>query len=218
MHENRDWALWAQLCELVSFSLRYPGAEQAQALADGSWEETARDLAREAGLDLASAAFDELGAWRGGLGEDALLDELRRDATALFVGTPHAEVSPYEGVWRAGDVGVQPLLFVNPASMEVERYFKACGLAMRPDLREPIDHVATEFELLSYLALAAAGRAEVAEGVQFPGGSPQAAWETFWSEHVCGWVPRFADEVAVRARTPFYRAVAALLQGVLAAG
>ncbi len=76
--------------------------------------------------------------------------------------------SPYEGVWRAADDGVQALLFVNPHSMEVERFMRSCGLGRPEGTNEPLDHVATECELLEHLALRAAG-AEPPEGA--PAGS-----------------------------------------------
>ncbi len=88
---------------------------------------------------------------------DALLGALRPEATRLFVGAPAPAVSPYEGVWRAADDGVQALLFVNPHSMEVERFMRACGLGRPEGTNEPLDHVATECELLEHLALRAAG-------------------------------------------------------------
>ena len=67
--------------------------------------------------------------------------------------------SPYEGVWRAKAEGVQPLLFVNPHSMAVERFCKACGLGRPEGTNEPLDAVWTELELLEYLALRAAADA-----------------------------------------------------------
>ena len=75
------------------------------------------------------------------------------------MGAPEAACSPYEGVWRAKAEGVQPLLFVNPHSMAVERFCKACGLGRPEGTNEPLDAVWTELELLEYLALRAAADA-----------------------------------------------------------
>lgn len=90
---------------------------------------------------------------------DDIQKELRPEATRLFVGAPEAACSPYEGVWRAKAEGVQPLLFVNPHSMAVERFCKACGLGRPEGTNEPLDAVWTELELLEYLALRAAADA-----------------------------------------------------------
>ena len=63
-------------------------------------------------------------------------------------------------MWRAKAEGVQPLLFVNPHSMAVERFCKACGLGRPEGTNEPLDAVWTELELLeAYLALRAAADA-----------------------------------------------------------
>ena len=155
------------------------------------------------------------------LDAEALLHALRAEATHLFVGAPDPVVSPYEGVWRAADDGVQALLFVNPHSMEVERFCKACGLGRPEGTNEPLDHVATECELLEYLALLAGGLAVPAEGAPapdaLPGGSPAAAYDEFLRDHALTWMPRFAEKTASEARLPFYRAGAHLLAAIAGA-
>ncbi|MDR3847126.1 molecular chaperone TorD family protein, partial [Eggerthella sp.] len=131
-----------------------------------------------------------------------------------FVGAPEPACSPYEGVWAAEADGVQPLLFVNPRSMEVERFMRSCGLGRPEGTSEPLDHVATECELLERLALRAAGAPAsegAPDGAGLPGGSPAAAYETFLSGHAQAWMPAFAERLAAEARHPFYRAAAAYL-------
>ena len=116
---------------------------------------------------------------------------------------------------------MQALLFVNPHSMEVERFCKACGLGRPEGTNEPLDHVATECELLEYLALLAGGLAAPAEGAPapeaLPGGSPAAAYHEFLREHALTWMPRFAEKTASEARLPFYRAGAHLLAAIAGA-
>ena len=149
-----------------------------------------------------------------GEGNAALLRALRPEATRLFVGAPEPACSPYEGVWAAEADGVQPLLFVNPRSMEVERFMRSCGLGRPEGTNEPLDHVATECELLERLALRAAGAPAsegAPDGAGLPGGSPAAAYETFLSGHAQAWMPAFAERLAAEARHPFYRAAAAYL-------
>ena len=147
-------------------------------------------------------------------GADALLRALRPEATRLFVGAPEPVCSPYEGVWAAEADGVQPLLFVNPRSMEVERFMRSCGLGRPEGTNEPLDHVATECELLERLALRAAGAPAsegAPDGAGLPGGSPAAAYEAFLSGYAQAWMPAFAERLAAEARHPFYRAAAAYL-------
>lgn len=198
-----DWAARATAWELAALSFRYPGPELEGAVASGEWAEAAREIAGALGLALPE-----------GFGAGASAEGLRPEATRLFVGAPEPAVSPYEGVWRAADDGVQALLFVNPHSMEVERFMRACGLGRPEGTNEPLDHVATECELMEHLALRAAG-AEPPEGApagaDLPGGSPEAAYGAFLEGHARTWMPRFAERVAAESRTPFYRDAAALL-------
>ena len=198
-----DWATRATAWELAALSFRYPGPELEGAVASGEWAEAAREIAGALGLALPE-----------GFGAGASAGGLRPEATRLFVGAPEPAVSPYEGVWRAADDGVRALLFVNPHSMEVERFMRSCGLGRPEGTNEPLDHVATECELLEHLALRAAG-AEPPEGApadaDLPGGSPAAAYGAFLEEHARAWMPRFAEAVAAESRVPFYRDAAAFL-------
>lgn len=151
----------------------------------------------------------------------ALLRSLRVEATRLFVGAPEPAVSPYEGVARALAEGARPLLFVNPRSMDVERFVRSCGLGRPEGANEPLDHVAAECELLSYLASLAAGAPAPAGapcGAALPGGSPQAAYAAFLDAHARRWMPAFAAAVRAEARAPFYGAAARLLAAVVERG
>lgn len=228
------WQARAALCELLALSFRYPDDVLVGALASGEWGEAAEEIAGALGL-----AWPADGA--PGAAEAAQMDDpdelkhaLRAEATRLFVGAPEPLCSPYEGVWRAADDGVQALLFVNPHSMDVERFCKACGLGRPEGTNEPLDHVATEFELLEYLALRAAVDAagedaaaadgadegepgDVVASADLPGGSPAAAYDQFMDEHVRVWAPRFADKAAEDARLPFYPQAASLLKAFVAA-
>ncbi|MFR3091202.1 MAG: molecular chaperone TorD family protein [Eggerthella lenta] len=72
------------------------------------------------------------------------LRALRPEATRLPSGRP-SPPAPLRGR-VAGGRRVQPLLFVNPRSMEVERFMRSCGLGRPEGTNEPLDHVATECE------------------------------------------------------------------------
>lgn len=205
--ESGTWAARAVAWELLALSFRYPDAVLEDAVSSGEWMQAAREIC--AALDVSAPAFSE----RGPLS----LDALRIEATRLFVGAPRPVCSPYEGIWRAADDGVQGLLFVNPHSMEVERFCKACGLGRLEGTNEPLDHVATECELMQYLACLAAGMAApagVPDAGSLPGGSPEAAYAEFLESHVRVWVPRFAELVIAESRLLFYADAAALLKGV----
>ncbi len=218
MENSGTWALRAAAWELAALTFRYPDAQLAEAVASGEWAEAAEEVAAALGAELpgtfAADARADAGADAG-----ALLRSLRAEATHLFVGAPEPAVSPYEGVWRAGDDGVQALLFVTPHPMAVERFCRSCGLGRPEGTNEPLDHAATEAELLQYLASLAAGLAEPVETSPapeaLPGGSPEAAYAQFLAEHALVWLPRFAAKTAEESRIPFFRAAGAYLAAVL---
>ena len=213
------WAVRATAWELAAFAFRYPGDELVEAVSSGEWGEAAEEVMAALGVEPPEGFAADAHA---SAGEDpaTLLHQLRAEATRLFVGAPEPAVSPYEGVWRAADDGVQALLFVNPHSMAVERFCKSCGLGRPQGTNEPLDHAATELELMQHLCMRAAGMVEPSEGApadeDLPGGSPAAAYEQFLSEHALTWLPRFAEAVARETRLPYYRAAAALLSGLIA--
>ena len=240
------WQVRAAAWELLALSLRYPDEVLAEAIASGEWESAAAEIAEALGigegeegdaldaapaLTIASAMrhADACGTAdaRGGAAPPArppapaLLRSLRVEATRLFVGAPEPAVSPYEGVARALAEGARPLLFVNPRSMDVERFVRSCGLGRPEGANEPLDHVAAECELLSYLASLAAGAPAPAGapcGAALPGGSPQAAYAAFLDAHARRWMPAFAAAVRAEARAPFYGAAARLLAAVVERG
>ena len=212
------WGVRATAWELAALSFRVPDATLAEALASGELREAALEVAAVLGLGLPDGWAD--GFAPGSEGDPgALMHGLRAEHTHLFVGAPEPAVSPFEGVWAAGDDGVQPLLFVNPKSMAVERFCRACGLGRPEGTNEPLDFVATECELLSYLAFLAGG-AEAPEGApapeDLPGGSPAAAYGDFLSDHARAWMPRFAEAGEAASRIPFYRSAARLLAALVA--
>ena len=227
MTENEMWATRAVACELLALSLRYPDETLAGAAASGEWLGAAREVAGALELGLPEGFGvglpREEDAAAGSVSDEqvaAMLHELRPEATRLFVGAPDPACSPYEGVWRAQADGVQPLLFVNPHSMEVERFCRSCGLGRPEGTNEPLDHAATELELLCHLASRAAGTVDpsacIVSEADLPGGSAAAAYDQFVTEHLNAWAPQFAEKLAAEARHPFYCAVAALLAAFLA--
>lgn len=207
MTSEQVWGARAKACELMSFSFQYPNEDLIESINSGEWISLAHELIAFFKLPLSDG-------WEKGLAP-VELRPLRVEATRLFIGSPKPVVSPFEGVWRAQDDEVQPFLFVNPHSMEVERFCSSCGLGHPQDIYEPLDHVSTEFELLLYLTSIASGDGRFGETRfsenDFPGGSAAAAYEQFMVEHALIWIPRFAKKIEKESSMPFYRAVGRML-------
>lgn len=205
------WAVRASACELLAFSLRYPTEELGEVVASGEWQDAAEEISQALGAVLPNE-------WAEGVAQTDYHD-MRAEATRLFIGSPTPECSPYEGYWRAQDEGVQPLMFVNPHTMEVERFCHACGLGNPEGVNEPLDAISTEMELMEYLASLAAGMAQPVPTTppfdELPGGSVAAAYEQFMAEHVMSFAPRLAEWLETNAHTAYYRAVGHLLGAFL---
>lgn len=214
-----QWGLRAAAAEFLAFSLTYPSADLAEMVADGRWLEAAGEMAEELSMPWRKADWENVLATgidgAPAKGGEALANSLRAEATRLFVGAPDPLVSPYEGVWRAQNDGVKALLFVNPHSMDVERFVKECGLGRPKGTNEPLDYVVTELELLSYLASLAAGDDapdDAAPADTLPGGGPASAYQRFFAEHPAQWLTAYAEALGKTTRLPYYRAVASLLK------
>lgn len=205
------WAVRASACELLAFSLRYPTEELNEVVVSGEWQDAAEEIAQALGVNLSDGWAEDV--------SQTDYHDMRAEATRLFVGSPMPECSPHEGYWRAQDDGVQPLMFVNPHTMEVERFCHTCGLGNPEGVNEPLDAISTEMELLEYLASLAAGMIEPVPTApsldELPGGSAIAAYDQFMAEHVMSFAPRFAEWLKTNAHTAYYRAVGGLLDALL---
>lgn len=99
--------------------------------------------------------------------------------------------------------GVKPLLFVNPHSVEVERFVKDHGFARPEGTNEPLDHVATECELLQAFAMRAMADSGSSE-----------AYIQFLEEHLRVWIDDFCAECQNVTSEPFYKAAAIYLETI----
>ena len=213
--EANDSVLWqarATTWELLALSFRYPDDVLVEAVSSGEWVDAASEIAAAIDITLPEE-FEQDARLAQREDQQVLLHKLRAEATRLFIGAPDPVCSPYEGVWRAVDDGVQALLFVNPHSMDVERFCKSCGLGRPEGTNEPLDYIATECELLEHLAfstfLGLTTTLPASENISSC--SQDVAYFQFLKEHALTWMPRFARVVIKETRHPFYRAAATLL-------
>lgn len=219
MAKEINWNARAVALELLAFSLRYPDDELVESLMSGEWQAACDDLEKVGYLEL-SQGFANVDLLRDADGlevedSETFLHVLRAESTRLFIGAPNPVVSPFEGIWRAADDGVEGLVFANPHTMDVARFMRSCGIGQSEGVNVPLDHVATELEFMQYLSMLEAGMIQPYEGAvdadDLPGGSAPAAYDRFFEEHAQVWMDRFAAKVAEESRVPYYRAVAQLL-------
>jgi len=211
----------AAVYELLVVGLAEPDDEQLAALQRGSMthelEARTRWLREDAalyqvGLDGLRAAETQVAAAPS---LTAVLRDYKVEYARLFTGPGRPVVACYESQYRdeKGKDGWGRL--EGPSTEAVRQAYRAAGVALAPDMREPADHVLTELEFLYYLC-----RAE-AEAWAAGNGAPRAlelrrATDTFLREHAVQWMPVFADAVKGAATLPLPAALADVLLSHLA--
>lgn len=139
-----------------------------------------------------TAVLDEAAAQEGGV--DALAREVQLDHTYLFRMTGQSRTTPYESVYRTDEA-----IMFGETLFDVRRYLADAGLQVESGLNEPEDHAGLEFMLTA--ALLSQGRTDEARA--------------FLSEHLLVFGPVYLANLEKRARSGYYRAVAALCAAVL---
>ena len=188
--------------------LRLPDKQLAETLASGEYADALQETLSSLGI-VDDGFSDSLHAYVGQDAE-ALFHRARAEYTRLFVGAPHALVSPYAGVYYAEKVGVTPVLYVNKESMEVERFMAACGMGRPRGTNEPLDHIASELEFLEYLALDAIGAMHDEERQPVPDGS----LEKFYADKFAPFAQQLAPKIAEASEEALYMTLARVLQTV----
>lgn len=222
-----NWVNRATALELIAWSLSYPESQaNANLILSGEWQAAACELYETLGASAPEALSKPPATLfvQHSAGEEAAEDidveqafhALRIESTRLFFASPEPVCAPYEGAARAKAEGAPAQLFVNPFTVSVEAFCSECGIRRPDNVREPIDHVVAECELMQYLCLSEAETIQHGTAARtFPGGSAEAAYQAFLREHALAWMPAFAEALSTEARLPFYRETAALLQSFL---
>ena len=140
------------------------------------------------------------------------LDDMRAEHTAIFSLTVSADCPDYESAYNPRDIFQQ-----TQQMADVGGFYLANGLQAGGVQPERPDHITTELEFMSFLAL------KEAYALEHMGESEQAiAIETqslFLRDHLGCWGPGLGDRIEARAdgQSTFYAAVGALLTKWLSA-
>ena len=121
------------------------------------------------------------------------LETWQMEHTRLFItGRPHTECSPFESVWREGQM-------VGESAMALKRLYEVFGFT--PDAELPADYLGSELECLAYALTHHADQEEHLVALL---------------EHLHGWIPRFAKAVRIHADLELYRDWARRLEALFA--
>lgn len=165
-------------------------------------------------LGVDRRVFDEAlsslrAAAEGDARRDGTLRAFKVEYARLFIGPPRPLVSPFAStrLAPASDLG-GPVLGIGREPRSVQADYEEAGVQVAAELREPPDHIATEFEFLYFLARR--------ESEAWRAGDDEAArdWRRrqsgFVDAHVKTWALDFFDEVVSTTTESFYRAMAEL--------
>ena len=208
------WHVHAALCELLALMFSSPTPELASVMSTGELGESCDETICLSGLggegrEALSAEVRGLLAPYEGKKPAACLHALRREYTRLFVGTSEPAVTPYAGVWVAGEQGRKGLLFVGEESMMIERTMRRCGFGRAVGAaNDPLDHIGSMLGFASLLCLVHGSLLPVPEG----GLVKEDEYEQFYREHLAAFGAQTASKVLNRNPEPFERAFARMLE------
>lgn len=132
------------------------------------------------------------------------------DYAALFVGPGSLLAAPYGSVYLDRDRQV-----MGASTHQVLDSYRAAGLQLADDFAELPDHIAVELEFCSYLLQRqqqAEAAGEMAEAAQW-----QERRASFLQQFLSRWVKQFCANIRENAETGFYRQLADLIEGLIAA-
>ena len=125
-------------------------------------------------------------------------EQLQGEYTRLFInGYPHTPCPPYESVYLEKRM-------LGQASLEVQAFYKEWNMSVESGLT---DHIATEFEFLSFLASALSLKTIAMAATE--------SSERFLKEHLCRWVPQFATDLKSAASLEAYKLLGTLVESSL---
>ena len=199
---SETYEAYQALCAFCSWALYADPTEQTmRGMVEG------RAMFREAPFTQVADApsrrlagiFDE--AARGPEAFEALMQQVRRDRTYLFLMAGASKVSPYESVWRTDDA----TLF-GPQTLEVRQAYERGGLTFDRRASEPDDHIGLEFSFAAHQLRAAAGGDKEA----------LALLRGFLADHLLVFGPACLARIAERAKSDYFRSVCGIAAGTLA--
>lgn len=159
-------------------------------------------LLAEAGFDIEEELADEGD-------DDALIEQLAVEYTALFLG-PGGHISPHESVHTDSERGD----LWGDETVAVKRFIEALDLTFAEEYRGLPDHISVELDLMANLVgheVQGWEQDDLARAA-----NALAFQKDFMQEHLMCWVPLFCRKVIETADLAFYRGVARMTRDFLA--
>jgi len=129
--------------------------------------------------------------------ENLLLD-LEKDYTHMCFASKPRQVYLFESVYKEGKL-------LQESTFNVARMIYESGLKVEDSFDMPPDHIAVEFELMSYLYFNELQSQK--DGYEDKRALSQRLQERMLDEHLRSFAPKVAEGFETYAKTPFYRAM-----------
>jgi len=192
---------------LREFFLAEPSRRQVQCIAGdgviGAFPFPAESEAIRVGIGEVLAAMDPA----GGL-DDAVLEQLRRDYTRLFVGPHRLLAPPWESAYRT-----EERLIFQEHTLEVRQAYLEYRLRPAGDTREADDHIGLELDFMARLCDRALEHRRRGESRLLR--EVLADQRRFLEQHLLVWAPDFARDVIATAETEYFRGAGRVLAGFM---
>ena len=135
-----------------------------------------------------------------GCDREQLRIDLAAEYNRVFLGMGPRPIAPYESVYTSPE-----RLLMQDARDEVLALYRAEALTLADGIRIPEDHVAIEFDFMSYLCKKAA---QACIEKDQPGIDEYTARQKdFLIKHLLVWVPAMCKDMESRVSTEFYKCV-----------
>ena len=182
-----------------------PSLEYLRSLQEGEMEKLLQSLAAFPEAKSGVAAMER--ALSDGPAE-LVVSTLGAAFVRIFDGLGGPQIAPPYRSFYENDKG----LLCQQATAEMDHALHQHRMRLADDVNEPSDHLAIQLELMSQLALRLG---ETASSSQRPLSPLLVEQQDFLATHLLGWVPRFAERLALVHSTGYYAGLAAVLQSFL---
>jgi len=143
-----------------------------------------------------------------GADEEVVVGDLAVQYAFLFLGVGSETVALCESAYR-NEGG---LLFQN-AYFDILEKYREVGLGKREDFPEPEDHLSLELAYIAHLSRRTISSIEA--GKEEEAQRYYQYQRSFLKDHLLAWVPQFAKSLSEITPSPFYKALAYLLEGYI---
>ncbi|MDR1183682.1 MAG: molecular chaperone TorD family protein [Coriobacteriales bacterium] len=201
----------ADICAILSTAFSYPDDLFAQALLDGSFDEDLQACLGELGfvLPAVDTALNVQMTLAPSADRGIVCNMLRKEYSRLFLMPGRSTlIFPYEAAFchvAEGREGM-PMLFIAPATKDVERRMRAFKVLPKSARREPVDSVSCELDFLRFLYTGFANALNQNDTQDLEVWQSEIA--DFRSNHVDTWIPAFMKRTLKETDCPTYRTLA----------